>query len=132
MINFVKALNDLFLGNLGKGIIQNISTNKIVYVIGFLIYGFLLMYAHIIYLFYVPKKIKKVVLKNKNLALGQIYELWLKRKKTLGFWLLVPTKNEIWVQRLSASNGIYDVLFYNKNNSYQSEYDLLTTIYQKL
>ncbi len=90
------------------------------------------MYAHIIYLFYVPKEIKKVVLKNKNLALGQIYELWLKRKKTLGFWLLVPTKNEIWVQRLNASNGIYDVLFYNKNNSYQSEYDLLTTIYQKL
>ncbi|WP_294920628.1 hypothetical protein [uncultured Lactobacillus sp.] len=132
MINFVKALNDLFLGNLGKGIIQNISTNKIAYVIGFLIYGFLLMYAHIIYLFYVPKEIKKVVLKNKNLALGQIYELWLKRKKTLGFWLLVPTKNEIWVQRLNASNGIYDVLFYNKNNSYQSEYDLLTTIYQKL
>ena len=132
MINFVKALNDLFLGNLGKGIIQNISTNKIAYVIGFLIYGFLLMYAHIIYLFYFPKEIKKVVLKNKNLALGQIYELWLKRKKTLGFWLLVPTKNEIWVQRLSASNGIYDVLFYNKNNSYQSEYDLLTTIYQKL
>jgi len=132
LINFVKALNDLFLGNLGKGIIQNISTNKIAYVIGFLIYGFLLMYAHIIYLFYVPKEIKKVVLKNKNLALGQIYELWLKRKKTLGFWLLVPTKNEIWVQRLNASNGIYDVLFYNKNNSYQSEYDLLTTIYQKL
>ena len=132
MINFVKTLNDLFLGNLGKGIIHNISTNRIFYAIGFLIYGFLLMYAHIIYLFYVPKEIKKVVLKNKNLALGQIYELWLKRKKTLGFWLLVPTKNEIWVQRLNASNGIYDVLFYNKNNSYQSEYDLLTTIYQKL
>ncbi|MBI0120964.1 hypothetical protein H3U50_03930 [Lactobacillus sp. M0398] len=132
MINFVKALNKLFLGNFGKGIIHNISTNMIVYMIGFLIYGFLLMYARIIYLFYVPKEIEKIVLKNRNLPLGQIYELWLKHKKAMGFWLLVPTKNELWVQKLNSSNGSYDVLFYNKNNSYHSEYDLLTTIYQKL
>lgn len=132
MINFVKALNDLFLGNLGKGIIHNISTNRIFYAIGFLIYGFLLMYAHIIYLFYIPKEIEKVVLKNRDLALAQIYKLWLKHKKAMSFWLLVPTRNELWVQTLSSSSGSYDVLFFNKKNSYQSEYDLLTAIYQKL
>lgn len=90
------------------------------------------MYAHIIYLFYIPKEIEKVVLKNRDLALAQIYKLWLKHKKAMSFWLLVPTRNELWVQRLNSSSGSYDVLFFNKKNSYQSEYDLLTAIYQKL
>lgn len=132
MADLLRAINNFMLGNPGKAIIKNISNNQVFYSIIFLGYGLLLIYARIIYLFYIPKSIEKVVLKNRELDINEIYQIWLKKKKALSPFLVVPTKNELWVQRLNSASGNYDVLFFNKKNSYQSEYSLLTNIYQKI
>lgn len=132
MADLLRAINNFMLGNPGKAIIKNISNNQVFYSIIFLGYGLLLIYARIIYLFYIPKSIEKVVLKNRELDINEIYKIWLKKKKALSPFLVVPTKNELWVQRLNSASGNYDVLFFNKKNSYQSEYSLLTNIYQKI
>lgn len=132
MADLLRAINNFMLGNPGKAIIKNISNNQVFYSIIFLGYGLLLIYARIIYLFYIPKSIEKVVLKNRELDINEIYKIWLKKKKALSPFLVIPTKNELWVQRLNSASGNYDVLFFNKKNSYQSEYSLLTNIYQKI
>lgn len=120
------------LGNSGKAIMENISNNKVFYSIIFLGYGLLLIYARAIYLFYIPKKIGKIVSKNRELDLDEIYQIWLKKKRSMSSLIVVPTKNELWVQKLNSTNGNYEVLFFNKKNSYQSEYKLLIDIYQKI
>ncbi len=131
MANLLRAINSFTLGNSGKAIIENISNNQLLYSIIFLGYGLLLIYARAIYLFYIPKSIGKLVSKNRELGIDEIYQIWLKKKRALSSFIVVPTKNEIWVQKLNSTNGNYEVLLFNKKNSYQSEYELLTNIYQK-
>lgn len=132
MGSFFKTVNDMMLGSPGKILLDNILSHQMLYLSLFLIYGLLLLYARFVYLFLIPRVMTKLIKNNKGKSLEEIYNTWKRTKRCFSSLLLVPTKNELWVQKLNSSNGKYNILFFNKENGYESELELLSKIYNNL
>ncbi|MGM0240628.1 hypothetical protein [Enterococcus sp. AZ103] len=132
MKSLFEVINDRLLGEVGRTLVTFLLDNKMLFLILFAFYGCLLLYSKTIYMYYVPKKIKEFITKNKLLTTKQLHEGWKKERKTIPLFILVPTRNEMWVRPLKYSDGNYEMLFFNKKNSYTSESKMIDSIYENL
>ena len=132
MKSLFEEINDRLLGGFGRGIVAFLIEHERIFLILFVVYGFLLLYSKFIYMYYIPTKIKKIILANPNLSVNQLYKEWQKHKASSPWFIMVPTKNEMWVKPLKNSDGNYQMLFFNKKTSYASESDMLDKIYADL
>ncbi|MGX7198167.1 hypothetical protein [Enterococcus olivae] len=125
MGSMMYEMNQWLLGDFGRGILNTLQENKTVFLILFAFYGGVLLYARIIYMYYIPKKIKQFVHDNESKAVSELHQLWEEKRKSFPVYILVPVGKEMWVQPLKNSSGSYTVLYFNKKNSYESEQDLI-------
>ena len=68
MKSLFEEINDRLLGGFGRGIVAFLIEHKRIFLILFVVYGFLLLYSKFIYMYYIPTKIKKIILANPNLS----------------------------------------------------------------
>ncbi|MBO1308690.1 hypothetical protein JZO70_21125 [Enterococcus sp. 669A] len=132
MKSLFEEINDRMLGEVGRGIVAFLIENKYLFLVLFAIYGFVLLYSKIVYMYYVPTKIKKIVTENPSLTTDQLYTKWKKEKGQAPGYLLIPSKNEMWVKPLNRSNGCYQMLYFNRKSSYASELDMIEKISEDL
>ncbi|MGO3792877.1 MAG: hypothetical protein ACTJG1_15625 [Enterococcus gilvus] len=132
MKSLFEEINDRLLGKPGRGLLGFLIEHKGFFLLLFALYGFLLLYSKFIYMYYIPSKIKKIITENPGLSVKQTYEVWKKIKSSLPWFIVVPSKNELWVKPLNKSDGNYQMLFFNKKTSYSSELDMLEKIYANL
>ncbi|MGM0168869.1 hypothetical protein IGI39_004624 [Enterococcus sp. AZ135] len=132
MKSLFEELNDRMLGSFGRGIVAFLIEHKSIFLILFAVYGGLLLYSKFIYMYYIPTKIKKIIFEKPDLSVNQLYVDWQQVKAASPWFILVPTKNEMWVKLLRNSDGKYQMLFFNKKNSYTSESEMLDKIYEDL
>jgi|GEM_PF-3378973 len=132
MKSLFEELNDRMLGSFGRGIVAFLIEHKSIFLILFAVYGGLLLYSKFIYMYYIPIKIKKIIFEKPDLSVNQLYVDWQQVKAASPWFILVTTKNEMWVKLLRNSDGKYQMLFFNKKNSYTSESEMLDKIYEDL
>lgn len=132
MKSLFEVINDRLLGEVGRGMLSFLIDKKIIFLILFAVYGCLLLYSKTIYMYYVPNKIKKFVAANASLTSQQLQLKWKKERAAAPWFILIPTRNEMWVKPLNKSDGNYQMLFFNKKNSYTSDATMLDSIYESL
>lgn len=132
MKSLFEEINDRLLGKPGRGIVAFLVEYKKIFLFFFALYGLLLLYSKIIYMYYIPSKIKKIINDNPDLSVEQVYEEWKKVKCSLPWFVMIPSKNEMWIKPLNKSDGHYQMLFFNKKTSYSNELDMLIKIYANL
>lgn len=118
-------MNQWLLGDFGRTILNAIKTHMMLFLVPFAIYGCFLLYARIIYMYYIPSKIRQLVKNNKFKTPAELGEIWEVERSTFPSYILVPTKKEMWIQPLKKSSGNYQMLFFNQKNSYLNEKQLI-------
>ncbi|MGG5373327.1 hypothetical protein [Enterococcus sp. AZ196] len=122
------------LGSFGRMIVELIQNNKWFFLSMFLIYGGIILYAKVIWSHYMPKKmysyLKSTELKNRSIE--ELYQGWLRYRKNLPQYILVPTHNEFWVKPAAKMTGTEQKLFYNSNRKKMNEKDCFTLIAEQL
>lgn len=122
------------LGSLGRSIVDVIQNNQWLFLTIFLLYGGIILYAKLIWSRYLPQKMYSY-LKNtekKNLSMEELYEGWLRYRKKLPQYILVPTHNEFWVKPAAKMTGTEQKLFYNSDRKKLNEKDCFILIAEKL
>ena len=132
MKSLFEEINDRLLGKPGREIVAFLVEHKGIFLFLFALYGFLLLYSKFIYMYYIPAKIKTIITEKPAFSVEQVHEEWKKIKTSLPWFILIPSKNEMWVNPLNKSDGNYQMLFFNKKTSYSNELDMLEKIYANL
>lgn len=120
----------VILGKHGKMLLSFVSQYKYTLMILFIFYGLLLVYAKYVYTVILTEEIEKYVIENHNkMNKSEILEGWQNKKKNMKWYILVPTKNEMFVQHVSKSGQSIQLLDYNKS---KYQYDELEKIEEVL
>ncbi len=132
MKSLFEEINDRMLGEVGRGIVAFLIQHKQWFLLLFACYGSLLLYSKIIYLYYIPGRIKKIIVTNPTLPVNELSRRWKQEKEKLPWYILVPSKNERWVKPASQSDGEYQLLYFNRRSSYASEQAMIEQLYENL
>ncbi|MBP1040278.1 hypothetical protein I6N95_04550 [Vagococcus sp. BWB3-3] len=121
-------MNQWLLGDFGRAILSLLNANKAIFLTLFACYGFLLLYSKIIYMYYIPSKMRLLIAEHPHKHLKELLSLWKSEKGQIPWFILIPTKNEMWVQPLNRSNSDYQLLYFNRKAYPQNETDRLTQL----
>ncbi|MEO1772191.1 MULTISPECIES: hypothetical protein [Enterococcus] len=132
MKSLFEEINDRMLGEVGQSVLTFLIQHKLLFLVLFACYGSLLLYSKVIYMYYIPGRIKQIILMNPGLPVKKLSEIWKQEKKKLPWYILIPSKNERWVKLASQSNGEYQLLYFNRKSSYASEQTMIENLYENL
>lgn len=132
MKSLFEEINDRMLGEVGRSIVAFLIQHKLWFLILFTCYGSLLLYSKVIYLYYIPGRIKKMILRNPACSVEELSALWKQEKQKLPGYILVPAKNELWVKPINQADGEYQLLYFNRKSSYASEQAMIENLYEHL
>ncbi|WP_239253622.1 hypothetical protein [Listeria ilorinensis] len=121
IVDWVMNIN---LGALGRGIVAFIEANSWLFLALAMLYGALLVYAKLIVTDYLPKKMKAFLLarnSSKKDAPEVLYQEWLQCRKALPAYILVPSKNELWVKPARSATGREKALFFRSEKQKKTE-----------
>lgn len=132
MKSLFEEINDRMLGEVGRGMVNFLIQHKLWFLVLFTCYGSLLLYSKVIYLYFIPGCIKKMIVKNPACSLEELSVLWKQEKQKLPWYILVPAKNELWVKSANQADGEYQLLYFNRKSSYTSEQVIIEQLYENL
>ena len=111
------------LGLIGQSIVAFVELNMTFFLIAFAIYGVLILYAKVIWVKYLPAKMRLFLDDNYSTSESpeKLFTRWLIERRGLPLYLLVPTKNEWWVKPLAKMRGDEKMLLYNSKSKKMTE-----------
>ncbi|MRI82622.1 hypothetical protein GIY11_11435 [Aerococcaceae bacterium DSM 109653] len=112
------------LGEWGRILLDYIIENPWGFMSAAFIYGVILLYAKYNYKTFIPKNMKKIIRENPNDSFNDLFAKWDVYKKELPWYILVPTKNELWARPLKYSNGDYQLML-NKDEYFKTEREMM-------
>lgn len=122
----------MMLGTSGQFLLDKYYQYETVLLILISVYSFLLIYARCILLFYYPYKMKKILHQNCLINTQDIREIWLQEKLTFPFFIVVPSKNELWIKRASKSSIEHGVSFFRERKIHKTDFEQLDEIQQRM
>lgn len=119
------------LGQSGQFLLDKYYQYETVILILISFYSLLLIYARCILLFYYPYKMKKILHQERLSNIKHIREIWLQEKLTFPFFIVVPSRNELWIRRASKSPIEHGVSFFRERKTHKTDYEQLDYFYEK-
>lgn len=101
------------LGEKGRNLLDYIIENPWGFMIPVFIYGAIILYAKHNYKNFIPNKMKEIIRENPDESFNGLFGKWESYKKDLPWYILVPTKNELWAKPLKNSDGTYQLMLDN-------------------
>ena len=112
------------LGEWGRNLLDYIIENPWAFMIVAFIYGAILLYAKHNYKTFMPNKMKEIIRENPNDSFKVLFTKWEAYKKDLPWYVLVPTKNELWAKPLKKSNGTYQLML-DQDDYFKTEREMM-------
>lgn len=122
-----KLVNSL-LGKPGRALFNFIQNHYEIFLLIMMVYGLLILYAKRNYITYIPNQIRKIIAENPNASSEEVYKIWQQHKKQIPNYILIPTKNDLWVTPLNKADDNYDLLEYFKGANYKNDTELINRI----
>ncbi|OLQ24462.1 hypothetical protein AJQ09_01525 [Listeria seeligeri] len=99
---FFASFVNWLIGSPGRFVVQLIENNMLIFMLFAMLYTTTILYAKWTLTYYLPKKMYQLA-KMKTWELEELHEAWQTEKKSLPWYILVPSRNEFWVK--SAKNA---------------------------
>lgn len=115
---------NIMLGMPGRAFLDFVKANQISFLSLVFLYAGLMLYSKYILNYYLPGQLQKVI--RQELAkqedddveaavlVGEIYASWVARVENFAWYIVMPSKNEYWVQRPQASYTDIQLLPYER------------------
>ncbi|MBF0840391.1 OadG family protein [Staphylococcus lentus] len=134
MPKILEFLTEKIIGKPGNMILEMITNNYTTFLILIFIYGAILLYSKIIVRYYLPKKLKRFI-ENESRNYynsNNIYEKWKIELERLPFYIIVPSKNELWVKKVHHNYKETKLLPYlNKEINLKSDKEIIKNSFYK-
>lgn len=124
----VERITRFNLGKKGSELLDYIIANPYFFVLIAFIYGLISLYAKYNYRIFMPGKMEEIIVESPKDSFNQSFSKWKETKKELPWYVLVPTKNELWFRRLNQSNGVYQSMTEKESHT---EKEMMQKIYQQ-
>ena len=123
---------ELLMGKPGRFILDFVGRHKTVFIILFLTYATILVYSKIILHYYYPAKMKELLADHREITADQeILSLWQLKKQAFPWYILIPSRNELWVRMAAKSDHTHKLLFFNRHDPAASDLDVINQIKNK-
>lgn len=130
MTEFMQWFSQMLLGELGRPILDFVRANFLMIFSGIFLYGLLLTYARFIHKNYLPKKLKEYIDQHSHTIDGNtknaaaiINTGWEKQLDHMPWYIVVPTKNELWIKSPNIDYRLTKQLPFRKEKSNMNDYD---------
>ncbi len=115
MGTFFESFVMWFIGRPGRFILQLILDYQILFLTIAFIYASLLLYSKWIFLYYLPKKMRVFIAAETFDSNENLFQKWMIYKKTLPWYIVVPSKHELWIKQAKHAPSQTKLLFFQKN-----------------
>lgn len=114
---------DGLMGSSGRALLAGIEKNKTLFLVVIFIYASILIYSKLILHHYYPRKMKQLIQEwPEVVGEDELMALWREQKRTFKWFILIPSKNELWVRKASKSPDRLQLLYFNRKDVSQSDY----------
>ncbi|GGK00644.1 hypothetical protein GCM10007063_23650 [Lentibacillus kapialis] len=133
MANFFDWFTEMLLGDLGGYALEFTRSNTSLIFVLACMYGLVLAYARMILKKYLPKKLKEYVESRRQecskgkekLIISTITKEWEEKLEKMPWYIIVPTKNELWVQFPDKNYRLTKQLPFRKEKKFMNDSELI-------
>ncbi|MBC1399396.1 hypothetical protein [Listeria fleischmannii] len=116
MGTFFESFVMWFIGSPGRFILQFILDHQLLFLTIAFIYASLLLYSKWILLYYLPKQMRQFIQTEPFSSDDNVFHKWMAYKKMLPWYIVVPSKHELWIKQVKNAPSETKLLFFQKNS----------------